>query len=328
MPDTLERLPILRDLGDDLDAAFREQERRETARRQRRLAGLVTAAAVAIAVLLAALPAGDETAPRSLRVLDAVAATAAKQPPTAPPSGKYAYLRARGVGPDTRNVTEWWVAADGSGRVRQRTHIDNDFERPTDDPDVRYLVRPGNDPGARWRRDGGGGWVRDVRFGSGGFERLYRLIAPGVLTLRASELPTDPDELGAFLRSELEAATRDGDPESGFIPGVAPSEQMLTVIDQLLAHPLATPAQRSALFRVAGTLEGIEVAQNTKDPSGRPATALWLANADPRIEVFFDPRTASALGRRHVYEPGGPRPITDSDVYTAPTTVGSIRARP
>jgi hypothetical protein len=193
---------------------------------------------------------------------------------------------------------------------------------------VRYLVRPANDPGARWRRAGGGDWVRDVRFGSGGFERLYGMLAPGVLELRASDLPTDPDELDAFLRRELEAATRDDDPESGFVPGVPLSEQMLTVINQLLAHPLATPAQRSALFRVAGTLDGIEVTQDAEDPIGRPATALRLPNAAPRIEVFFDPKTASALGRRHVYGVGGPRPITDSDVYTAPTTVDSIRSRP
>jgi hypothetical protein len=315
MPDTLDRLPILRDLGDELAAAFREQEN-SSRRRRRRLAAVPAAAAFAIVVLIAALPAGDETAPRSLRVLDAAAATAAQQPPTAPRSGDYAYFRARGRGPDIRDVTEWWVAADGSGRVRQRMHIGNDFERPTDDP------------GAHYRRAGRGGWVRDVRFGSGGFERLYRMIAAGVLELRASELPTDPDELDAFLRRELAAAARDDDPETGFVPGVPLPEQLLTVIDQLLAHPLASPAQRSALFRVAARLDGVEVAQDTVDPSGRPATALWLANADPRIEVFFDPRTASALGRRHVYGVGERQPVTDSEVYTPPTTVDSIRSRP
>jgi len=323
MPDTLEQLPILRELGDALDAAFREQERRERAHRRRRLAAVPAAAAVAIVVVLAALPAGDET-PRSVRVLDAAAATAARQPPTAPPSGDYAYFRARGSGPEIRDVTEWWVAADGSGRVRQRMHLG----RRADDPGPRYSERPADDPGARWRRAGGGSWVRDVRFDRGGFERLYRMIAAGVLELRASELPTDPGELDAFLRRELAAAARDEDPESGFVPGVPLAEQMLTAIDQLLAHPLASPAQRSALYRVAARLDGIEIAQDTEDPSGRPATALSLANADPRIEVFFDPRTASALGRRHVYGVGGPRPITDWDVYTAPTTVDSIHSRP
>jgi hypothetical protein len=347
MPD----LPILRELGDDLHAAFRAAESHPARRalsRRARLACAVGAVAAVLAVLFAALPAGDRPAP-SVRALDALAATAAKQPSTVPEAGEYTYLKVRS-GADTsrersRRTTEWWIAADGSGRVLQRSYIGNDFESPSD-----------NLP-TRWRRVGGGWWQRDVRFGPGEFSRVHRVVAPGVLDLDVEALPTDPGDLEQVLRRTLREAAADADPETGFHDGARPTAQhLLTVIEQTLAHPLAPPALRSALYRVAARLDGVEVTEGAKDPIGRRATALTLEarlrGGSRRLEVFFDPATSAALGRRDVSgwrqpapsatpPPPGETPapvppgssgttstLTDFSVYTRPVAVESIHERP
>jgi hypothetical protein len=319
-------------LGDDLHAAFRAAESRPARRarsRRARLAFAVGAVAAVLAVLFAALPAGDRPAP-SVRVLDALAATAAKQPSTAPRPGEYTYVKeqsfagtARETSPKTR---EWWIASGGSGRVLERYHIPNDFEAPVDDLPTR------------WKRVGGGWWRRDVRFGPGEFPKVRRTVAPGVLDLRVADLPTDPAELDPLLRRKLREAASDSDPESGFHDGAGPdARQVLTVIEQTLAHPLAPPELRSALYLVAARLDGVKVTEGTRDAIGRPATALTLAprTGGLRIEVFFDPATSAALGRRYITgrlgPPGSKPPASaaiDATAYTRPQAVDSIRERP
>src|SRR5688500_15063062 len=110
-------LPILNELRGDLDRAYR---RRETKRRRLPRLALVPAfAAVAAAALAVVVFQGSGGQPAR-----ALAVVAAEQPPAAPP-GKYAYFAERRDGWSS----EWWVAADGSGRLLQVQQLE-DFERP------------------------------------------------------------------------------------------------------------------------------------------------------------------------------------------------------
>jgi len=97
----------------------------------------------------------------------------------------------------------------------------------------------------------------------------------------------------------------------------------LTVIEQSLAHPLASPRLRSALYRVADRRDCVDAIERVKDPSGCAATVLrHTCDTNPgtvHTEVFFDPDTAATLGRRM-----GESTITDSRVYTRPETVPSL----
>lgn len=347
----LDDLPILRELRDDLDTAYRAREAARTRprdaqaswvaprsplvrgrlRARRRFVAFALTSATVVAALAVALPGGD----RALSVLEAAAATAAAQPAPAAEAGTYAYFTARTTVGSTVDPTisggggtEWWVARDGSGRMRQTMRIDDDFERPADG--VEYVVRPGDDPGLpRWRRAGDHRWVREARFGPGGFDAVHSLIAPGVLSPHVDRLPTDPHELKAALTAQLEAATRDRDPETGF-RGPVREDQLLTVIEQTLAHPLTSPELRSSLYRVAATLAGVEVTEHAKDPLGRPATALvHTRDTDPgtvTTELFFDPGTAASLAARLTTTEHGT--TTQTWLYTPPTTVESVDSRP
>jgi hypothetical protein len=84
----------------------------------------------------------------------------------------------------------------------------------------------------------------------------------------------------------------------------ASSGEMLIVIGQILAYPLARPELRSALYEVAGTLEGVEVDEHGHDPTGRPAALISLnettkSGTAQRYELFFDPRTSATLATQY-----------------------------
>jgi hypothetical protein len=335
MPDTslLDTVPILRELRDDLDAAYsaRESEERELAasrrpRRRRRLRLAVVGVVAAVVAAVAAVLPADERG--TAGILETAAATAAAQPATSPPPGEYAYfeqvgesrVRSSQPGLDTSGVrTEraWWVARDGSGRLVQTMRIGNDFERPTDDPGL-----------PRWRQ-AGERWVRDIRFGPGDFEKVQGLVAPTAVKLDVPALPTEVVALESVLRQALRAAASDSDPETGFAGGGDPANwQILTVIEQALAHPLASPQQRSALYEAAARLDGVEAVEDVRDPSGRPASLVRLTRemrpGTMRTEVYFDPQTSATLARRIVTSDTGTT-ATDTRLYEPPTIVSSLR---
>jgi len=205
--------------------------------------------------------------------------------------------------------------------------------------------------GDGWKRTGDT-WTRDRRFGAGRFPAVYRSVSPTVLDLPVATLPTEPDALAARLRRELAEAAADDDPETGFAggPDASPGE-LLIVIGQILADPLARPELRSALYEVAGTLEGAEVDEHGEDPTGRPAAVVALDEATNRYELFFDPRTSATLATRFTNvelvsaapvatpDPDGTPPesdrgprvrttFTDFTIYEQRGTVDSIHARP
>jgi hypothetical protein len=282
------------------------------------LAGGAAAAALTVAGLVVLFQGGGEPA-SALRVLNAAASIAAREPEPGP--GQYTYVRQRfGVTGGLAGTVEWWVASDGSGRMHRSG------------PQVTAVWRSGDGQ----RRElpatpvGGDRAARDVTFGPGRFAEFYARVNPGLLDSPVEELPTDPDSLERVLRLKLQGAA-DFNPDPG-----ARSLQLLQVIEQVLANPLASPELRGAVYKVAARLEGVEVSENVTDAVGRAATAISLCSAaiPVRYEVFFDPTTSATLGTREVSpvacndvrsDPSGP---TGYSVYLEEATVDSIHQRP
>jgi hypothetical protein len=289
-----------------------------------RLLGAAGAVAVAALVALIGVPAlfpgGGEPA-RALQVLSAAASIAAAQPATAPGPGQYTYVKERrGLLGGPAETVEWWIASDGSGRMRRSGP---------------QTIGVASSADGRLRRlpafvTAGLRAVRDATFGPGRFAELYEKVNPGVLDAHVEDLPTDSEGLEAVLRRELRGA-------ADFNPDPATqSLQMLQLIEEILANPLASPELRGALYEISAGLEGVEIREHVTDPVGRAATAIELCSAavPARYEVYFDPATSATLGTRevdsvacgaaHSYPAG----LTGYSVYLERATVESIHKRP
>jgi hypothetical protein len=278
------------------------------------------AAMAALSVLgLVALFQGGGGPTRALQVLNAAASIAAREPVAGP--GQYTYVRQRfGVIGGRAETVEWWVASDGSGRMRRSGPRATAVWR-SGYGHLRQLPAK-----ARGRERA----ARDVTFGPGRFAEFYATVNPGLLHGRVEELPTDPESLERVLRLKLQRAA-DFNPDPAAL-----SLQLLQVLEEVLANPLASPELRSAVYSVAARLEGVEVTESATDPVGRAATAITLCSAAiPALyEVFFDPATSATLGTREVSSVpcGDVRPyssgLTGYSVYLDEGTVDSIHRRP
>jgi uncharacterized protein (UPF0147 family) len=172
--------------------------------------------------------------------------------------------------------------------------------------------------------------ARDATFGPGRFAEFYERVNPGVLDGRIDELPTDPQTLKAVLLHKLrEALDFNPDPATQ-------SLQMLQLLEEVLANPLAPPKVRGAVYDIAAGLEGVEIKERVTDPVGRAATAIALCS--PAIpahdEVFFDPATSATLGTREVNSvacndvSSRGSGLGSYSVYLEQATVDSIHTRP
>jgi hypothetical protein len=296
-------------------------------RRGARRVGLLGAAAAAAAAVMVALtglvpvlPGGGEPA-TALSVLNAAASIAAAQPAAAPGPGEYVYVKQRlGVIGGPSETVEWWIASDGSGRMRRSgAHTTGVITYEDERGAERRVIVKGHDRTAH-----------DATFGPGRFAEFYEKVNPGVLDGRIDGLPTDPQTLKAVLLHKLrEALDFNPDPATQ-------SLQMLQLLEEVLANPLAPPELRGAVYDIAAGLEGVEVKERVTDPVGRAATAIALCSAaiPARYEVFFDPATSATLGTREVNS----LPCNDVSshgsaldgysVYLEQATVDSIHKRP
>jgi hypothetical protein len=290
-------------------------------RRVRLVGAAAAAVALAMTGLLAVLTGGGEPA-RAQQVLNAAASLAAAQPAAAPGLGEYTYVKQRGglVGGPSETV-EWWIALDGSGRMRRTG------------PQAIGVISYAD--GRRRQLPatvvGGHRAPRDVTFGPGRFAELYGSINPGLLNGRIDELPTEPEALDAVLRQKLRGAL-DFNPDPG-----TQSLQMLQLIEEILANPLASPKLRSAVYEIAARLEGVEIREHATDPVGRPATAIALCSAaiPARYEVFFEEATSATLGTREFDVPSCDNArshrssgLIGYNVYLEQGTVDSVHQQP
>jgi len=210
------------------------------------------------------------------------------------PTGRYAYSRARtlfaAIATDQPPYTvlvsrtvETWLAADGSGLVR---------EGPG------KVVFPGRRDHSRWIAAGapalaGGGGARQVPRQPRDLPALAQrnpadLDARQLDALMSSPaaLPTDPDRLEDIVRAY--AKTKD--------PPLA--SMMFDQLTELASEPWASPALRAAAYRVLARIEGVQLAGKMRDPLGRRGVALLapVGYTDQiRTRLIIDPRRGDVL---------------------------------
>jgi hypothetical protein len=167
-------------------------------------------------------------------------------------------------------VREDWMAADGSGRIRETVG------------DLIFLSEADRQA---WEAGDVTPFALNEDFGPGGLEPQ----------LASALLPTDVDRLREEVRQRAEASH----------PWPRTDSQMFVVIRDLLRDPLTPPDVRAALFEVAAGLPGIELLGEMDDRVGRPGVAVAMT-AFPftpwhRQEiVIFDPATSVLLEERSV----------------------------
>jgi hypothetical protein len=207
-------------------------------------------------------------------IVSAVARVAATELPTsALPPGEYYHFLVR----SNRNVVvdgpvihdsdrEYWVAADGSGLAREsvtRSLYPGQACPPAPPTPAGYLsvtCAPAGDM-----------IVTDMQFGPGGFESVYD---DGILAWVTS-LPTDQAALEAALQQQWAKEYAN----SPTPVGNADSAQLLGLIGNALADPITSPAVRSSLYRLAGTLPGVSVQTAVTDDHGRTGTAITVTGS-------------------------------------------------
>ena len=174
-------------------------------------------------------------------------------------SAKFTYLR-----PLAR---EFWLAADGSGRIRE-TSGEPIF---LSEAEREVFVA-------------GGYEVLSVNEDLGPGDGLPHLI-PGLFGVES--LPNDVDAVRDMVRSVAE----DTHPW-----GV--DTQMFVVIRDLLRDPFTPPDTRAVLFEVAADLPGMEFRGEVTDRVGRRGIEVAMTSWFQREIVVFDPVTSALLEER------------------------------
>jgi hypothetical protein len=266
----MDEVDMLRSVRDDLSAPVGDGKARA---RQALLAGIAAGSgerrrmwlrigtAVALATLLVVV--GSPWRSRELSTANAaallndLASIAAAQPVTPASMAGYRYTKVESMyqnmmvfadGKTTvtlvQRIREMWIAADGSGRIREPGGINRDF---------------------------------------GPRELSYEDM---------TRLPADPVALAAVIR-ERAARTK-----------VPIDDEMFVVIGDLLRQQEAPPAVRSALYKVAAGIPGVELVGEARDHSGRPGVAVaktsTYTGVRQRNVLIFDPGTSMLLGEEHV----------------------------
>jgi hypothetical protein len=197
-------------------------------------------------------------------------------------------------------VRDFWMAADGSGRIRETVG------------DLVFLSEADREA---WEAGDFTPYALNEDFGPGGLE----------LQVANASLPTDVDALREEVQQRA-AATH---------PWPRTDSQMFVVIGDLLRDPLTPPDVRAALFEVAAGLPGIELLGAMTDRIGRPGvgvamTAFQMTPFHRQEIIIFDPATSVLLEERTVgLVPYGdtPAPITwGYATYLEATVVAELPA--
>jgi hypothetical protein len=255
--------------GVDLWPAIDPRARRDAAGRpaapaarprpaSRRVIRLALAAGAVLAAVLALLflPAGPETTPASAApLLNHMADVAAAQPAGGEPGGRYRYVKseeaylAMASTSDRQlysilvpKVREIWIAADGSGRIREAA------EEP---------IFLGPRDRALWEAAGSPALAAGINqdFGPGGLS--YEDF---------SQYPLETAALTELIRRK--AVSTSGPPVN---------EEMLVIVGDLLRQPGVPPELRAALFRVAAGIPGVQLVGPVADRLGRAGVAVAMA---------------------------------------------------
>jgi hypothetical protein len=249
-------------------------------------------------------------------------------------SGRYSYTRAEtlygGTSTDnppftyfTKSMRETWVAADGSGRVRELPSApiflgERDRQRLLESGDQLSTPEPTN---------------RRVRAHYQPVSAAILAADPTTLDPRqldqlvsaVAQLPTDPDRLEAIIRAYAEK--KDPPVESA----------MFGEISDLLNSPYASAELRATLYRVLARVNGVNLAGATHDPAGRAGVALNapVGYSDAtRQRLVIDPQTGRVLAAETVltkrvdWVDSEPGTVIQSIVYLNEGWVDSLEERP
>jgi hypothetical protein len=277
----------------------------------------VLGVAAAIALFITSLVPGSPIRPMSAAAttLAHLAHVAAAQPPSDPLGpGQYQYTETQASYQDCDedkpaycyNVPQQrqiWIGANGSGRIQES------FGTPS-------FVTPADH--AAWVSDGSPALLTsptDTTFGPG-------TLSDGPRDL--STLPTDPNQLGSMLS---------GRKIEGGPPG--PAEDFSQIGD-LLRETNASPALRSALYKVAETIPGVKLLGTVSDHDGRSGVGLGRVNSDgEEFEYIFDPSTSALLGEQDIatvpnagYHGATAGTLLNWAVYLSSGIVDSLSATP
>ena len=256
------------------------------------------------------------------------AASAAAQP-KAHTSQPYTYLKTRGTYRDTTvyggrswsvyrpAVTERWIAADGSGRQRELS-LAPKFVSPADKQAWEDAGKP------NFLAKGFRGHVSDEFFPAGSFPD--RLFGSEML----ASMPSAPAEVAAWLRDRVH------DPAFGGAGnGFPDSVKTIELVTDLLANPLASPAQRRALVEGEALVPGVEDLGAARDEAGRAGTRIGARSGNSGLDsvysLIFDPGTSQVLaGEIRLATPpaGDESGLFASTVYLNEGETRSRRARP
>lgn len=277
-----------------IEAANTPPPRRGTATkrlRRRMLVGAASALVLAVALPLFLLGGGEDgVQPALANALQRAARAAAVQPQATPGPGQYAYARSKDAylttfdGPRPGNpkahiswsvlqpkVREFWIAPDGSGRLRETTGQPS-FLSPAE---RAAWVAAGSPPLPKADQ------TLSERFGK---RQLSYLDFSG--------LPTDSKR----LRKLIEERKVHG------IGGPRGEAETFVLIGDMLRESYLSPPLRAALYRVVAELPGVKLLGEVRDPVGRIGTGVAYTDhrRGTRHELIFNPRTSALLGEREI----------------------------
>lgn len=266
-------------------------------RRSRRYAGrfaLVAGLAAAIAVVVALLPggAGKDTgqltpATASAQVFLQKAARAVLRQGWQPlGSGRYFYFREIGSNPGHNGpaparpteIQDVWVGANGFARIVQ-TGADTVLAGG----DVLMFHATPQQLRTERQRQLHGRHLRILAY-----PQKYRWVDLDYQQL--IHLPSDPAQLQRLIERHASGGGPRFSQLFGYVEGL------------LMWAPPVRPTVSAAIYHVLARLPGMRLIGTTRDPLGRPGTAvgLFFRNQPGRIELIFNPRTGALLGERGV----------------------------
>lgn len=263
----------------------REPQSRRGGRRL--LLGVGVAAGIA-AVVAVGLPLGSESGNRS--GIPAALLTASAAAESSPTDGvQYSRMKIRSLmttgGPGPNDVyslrlpivEDTWVRPDGSGRVR-RTYLPAEWPGPRDKRRAERLGDQRSLAQAEGRR------LPERYDEELSAEELAEEAGPGLPA--ADSLSSDPDQ----LRAQLIASSSD---ENRPV-----NEALFSEAAGLVLSPNVAGDVRAAGYEVIGSIPGIKVTDQARDPLGRLTTAVTMTE-DRRgaaaSTLYFDPATGQAL---------------------------------
>jgi hypothetical protein len=299
----------------------RRSARTRRDRRPRRTIVLAGASAAVVAAASLAVVSGspERSGSAPLGVLQAAAATAKANPPSARFAGYVAEttLETKGSSEIEPSTTRSWTIV----RPVSDTEFEGQFVSlaPAPSPELEKRMREVEEANAKngTRRPWTDGTLTTKREGDQvrytiSWRRPYGTLFWGALAPgeRPASVPTDPQQARRAV-----ASWATGKPPAGEHPGLADllresvgngdrTQLALSYARMVLTAPRVAPDVRAAVYEALADVPGVKIEPHATDGLGRPAAAIVTETAHgpsrTRSELLIDPTAARVLAERHV----------------------------